>query len=174
MLACGVLGLLIAVAPGAQQAPAAEESPAAPAPGQQPGQGAQVHTGTASGLTIEARLEGLLADHQYARVAAELDQLPADDAKLFRGVLANRANDLKTSIELLEPLVDRVSASGDAGKEKLLREALAEDYLRLGDLGKAAAAYGALESRLGAHLTEDEQDAIEMPVKLLPLHCAAK
>lgn len=158
-----VLTLLMAGAAGAQQTPATS------APEQQPGQDAQVHTGTASGLTVDARLQGLLADHQYARVARELEQLPADEAQLYRGVLANRSNDLKTSIGLLEPLVDRVSASGDADREKLLRAALAEDYLRLGDLNKAASAYAALESRLGAKLTGDEQDAIEMPVKLLPL-----
>ena len=164
--ACGFL--VAAFCAAAQQTPSAGQQ-SGPAPGQQPGQGAQVHTGTVSGLTFDARLQGLLADHQYARIAAELDQLPAEDSKLYRGVLANRSNDSRKSIELLEPLVEHVSASGDTAKEKLLRQALAEDYLRLGDLNKAAVAYEALESRLGSNLSPDEQDAIEMPVKLLPL-----
>ncbi len=142
--------------------------PQAPA-AQQPGQGAQVHTGTTSGLTLDARIQNLLADHQYFRVQAQIGQLPPQLAQLYRGVLANRSNDLKASIQLLEPLVAEVTASGDVAHEKLLREALAEDYLRSGDWAKAAAAYATLESRLAAHLTTDEQDAIELPVKLLPL-----
>lgn len=144
-------------------------SPPQTPPAQQPGQGAQVHTGTSSGLSLDVRVQNLLADHQYFRVEAELKDLPPDEAQLYRGVLANRSNDLTASIKLLEPLIDKVTASGDVAHEKLLRETLAEDYLREGDWSKAAAAYGALESRLAAHLSSDEQDSIELPVKLLPL-----
>jgi hypothetical protein len=147
--------------PSAQQ-----PSPSAP---QQPGAGTQLQTGTSSGLTLDARIENLLADHQYSRVAAQLDQLPPQEAQLYRGVLANRANDLKLSVQLLEPLVDEVTASGDTAHEKLLRTALAEDYLRLGDWAKAATAYETLDARLHAKLTPDEQDEIEMPLKMLPL-----
>lgn len=142
--------------------------PSSPQP-QQPGAGTQVQTGTSSGLTLDTRMENLLADHQYARVAAQLDQLPPQEAQLYRGVLANRANDLKQSVQLLEPLVDAVTASGDTAHEKLLRTALAQDYLRLGDWAKAAAAYQSLDARLHAKLTPDEQDEIEMPLKMLPL-----
>ncbi|HKN19772.1 MAG TPA: aspartyl protease family protein [Terracidiphilus sp.] len=136
---------------------------------QQPGVGTQLQTGTSSGLTLDARIENLLADHQYSRVAAQLDQLPPQEAQLYRGVLANRANDLKQSVQLLEPLVDQVTASGDTAHEKLLRTALAEDYLRMGDWSKAAKAYQALDARLHAKLSTDEQDEIEMPLKMLPL-----
>ena len=148
------------------QAPAAPPSSSEP---QQPGAGTQVQTGTSSGLTLDARIENLLADHQYSRVAAQLDQLPPREAQLYRGVLANRANDLKQSVQLLEPLVDEVTASGDTAHEKLLRTALAEDYLRLGDWSKAAKAYQELDTRLHAKLSDDEQDEIEMPLKMLPL-----
>jgi hypothetical protein len=147
-------------------APPAQPSSAEP---QQPGAGTQLQTGTSSGLTLDARIENLLADHQYSRVAAQLDQLPLQDAQLYRGVLANRANDLKQSVQLLEPLVDEVTASGDTAHEKLLRTALAEDYLRLGDWSKAAKAYQSLDTRLHAKLSPDEQDEIEMPLKMLPL-----
>ncbi|MFP5250133.1 MAG: retropepsin-like aspartic protease, partial [Acidobacteriota bacterium] len=159
-----LMAVLVALPAPAQQAP----PPSAP-PAQQPGQGAQVHTGTTSGLSLDTRLQNLLADHQYSSVQAELGQLPPELAQLYRGVLANRSNDLKTSISLLEPLVDQVTASGDVSHEKLLREALAQDYLRSGDWAKAASAYATLESRLGAHLSADEQNQIEMPLKLLPL-----
>jgi len=159
------LAALLLATPAFAQSSATPQAP----PAQQPGQGAQVHTGTTSGLSLDARLQNLLADHQYFRVQAELNQLPPELAQLYRGVLANRSNDLKASIQLLEPLVAQVTASGNVAHEKLLREALAEDYLRSGDWSKAAAAYTTLESRLSAELSPDEQADLELPVKLLPL-----
>jgi hypothetical protein len=132
-------------------------------------QGAQVHTGVTSGLDTEARLQSLLADHQFLRIEAQLDQMPADEAQFYRGILANRKNDLKASVALLEPLAGKIAETGAAGQEKLLRRALAEDYLRLGEWAKAAKAYKTLETRVGSQLTADEQDELELPVKLLPL-----
>jgi hypothetical protein len=114
-------------------------------------------------------MQVLLADHQFLRLRAELDKLPPDEAQLYRGILANRDNDPRQSIEMLEPLVDKVTASGDAAHEKLLRKALAEDYLREGDMGKAVKAYQMLENRMQGKLSHDEQDEIELPLKLLPL-----
>lgn len=145
--------------------PAAQSAPAQ----QKPGAGAQLQTGTASGLNTDARLMNLLADHQYFRVQAQLGQLSPDQAQFYRGILANRSNNLKTSIQLLSPLVGEVTASGNVAHEKLLRFALAEDYLRLGDWAEAAQAYKTLDDRLHSSLTADEQDQIEMPLKMLPL-----
>jgi Aspartyl protease len=159
------LGTAVAVligGPGAR----AQQSPNAQ---QEPGAGAQLRTGTKSGLDADVRIQNLLADHQYFRVADELDQLPPADAQLYRGILANRNNNLQKSIALLEPLVASVDASGNVGQEKLLGKALAEDYLREGDWAKAAKAYQALETTVGSKLTADEQDEIEMPLKMLPL-----
>ena len=157
--------------PDAQQAtpqpPASEAEPSSAA--QQPGAGAQLRTGTSSGLDADTRLQNLLADHQYLGVQAQLSQLPPAQAQLYRGILANRSNHLEQSVQLLEPLVDQVTASGNTAQEKLLRKALAEDYLRLGEWAKAAQAYHALDDRLHAKLSSDEQDEIEMPLKLLPL-----
>ncbi len=62
---------------------------------QQPGAGAQVRTGVASGYDTDARLANLLAEHQYARIESELPQLPPQQAQLYRGILANRNNDVK-------------------------------------------------------------------------------
>ncbi len=172
-LMAGLAGLLTpsfaaqAPAPPEKQSPPKQETPA-----QQPGTGAQVHTGTSSGIDTDVRIENLLADHQYFRVADELDQLPPEQAQLYRGVLANRENNLRKSIGLLEPLIDKVAASGDPVHEKLLRKALAEDYLREGDLAKAAEAYKALDARVGGKLSGDEKDEIEMPLKMLPLAAA--
>ena len=144
--------------------------PAPPAQGESGG--AQVHTGVSSGLDTEARLQNLLADHQFLRIEAQLDQMPPEQAQFYRGILANRSNDLKTSIDLLEPLLDKVAASGNLPEEKVLRKTLAEDYLRIGDWAKAAKAYQALETRMQGQLSADEQDELEMPVKLLPLAAA--
>lgn len=157
--AIAVCALVLAVVPlyGQQTAP------------QQPAAGAQVYTGTSSGLDVETRLQNLLADHQFIRIEAQLGQLPPDEAQFYRGILANRKNDSKTSIQLLEPLVEKVTASGDKVREKLLRKALAEDYMRSGDWSKAATAYQTLSERLQAQLSSDEQDEIELPLKLLPL-----
>ncbi len=73
---------------------------------------------------------------------------------------------------MLAPLVDKVTASGNLAEEKILRKALAEDYLRSGDMGKAAKAYQALEDRLKSQLTPEEQDEIELPLKLTLLAAA--
>lgn len=145
--------------------------PQPPAP-QEPGAGAQVHTGTSSGLTGDSRIQNLLADHQFFRVQSELDELPPEQAQLYRGILANRNNNPKQSIQLLEPLVDKIASTGDSVHEKLARKALAEDYLRDGDFSKAAQEYKTLESRLDSTLTPDEKDEIEMPLKLAPLAAA--
>ncbi len=136
---------------------------------QQAGAGAQVRTGVASGYDVDSRLANLLAEHQYARIESELGQLPPQQAQLFRGILANRNNDVKKSLELLEPLVDSIAQTGRVIPEKLLRKTLGEDYLRQGDLAKSAAQYQALMSRIGDRLTTDELDEIELPAKLLPL-----
>src|SRR5579859_3505789 len=136
---------------------------------QKPGAGAQVHTGSSTGLDTDVRLMNMLADHQFIRLEAELDPLPPWQAQYYRGILANRSNDLKKSVAMLEPLVESISANGNVLREKVLRKTLAEDYLRMGDWAKAAAAYEALETRVGSKLTADEQDEIEMEVKMTPL-----
>ncbi len=128
-----------------------------------------MHTGTSSGPDSEARMQNLLADHQYLRMQAQLGDLPPDQAQFYRGILANRTNQLEQSVKLLEPLVDQVTASGDKTREKLLRITLAEDYLRLGDWDKAGQAFRDIDDRLHGALSSSEQDEIEMPLKMLPL-----
>lgn len=162
---------------GAQQAapqqPGSETQKPAAGDVQQPqGQSEQVHTGVSSGLDTVARLDALLTDHQFFRVEAQLDQMAPEQAQFYRGVLANRDNNPKKSIELLTPLVEKVAASGNVEQEKLLRKALAEDYLRTGDMARAAKAYQALEERLRGHLSPEEQEEIELPLKLAPLAAA--
>ncbi|HEY2858314.1 MAG TPA: retropepsin-like aspartic protease [Terracidiphilus sp.] len=149
---------------------AAQQAPSQPE--QQPGTGAQVHTGTSNGITVETRIRSLMTDHEYFQVADELDQLPPEQAQLYRGVLANKSNDAKKSIDLLEPLIDKVTATGNTADEKMLRKSLAEDYLREGDWAKAGKAYAMLQARLHDELSEDEKAEIEMPLKMAPLAAA--
>lgn len=166
--ATGLCLAIGATATLAQQTPTPEPQPQT----QEPGAGAQVHTGTSSGIETDARLQILLADHQFPELEKKLDALPPEQAQFYRGVLANRENDAARSIKLLEPLLDKVVESGDTAHEKLLRKTLAEDYLREGDMAKAAKAYEALETRLHEKLSADEQDEIEMPLKMAPLAAA--
>src|SRR5208337_4190410 len=106
------LSLAFAVAVLCAQKPPSAKKPGTTGP-QQPGSGAQVHAGTASGLDTDTRLMNMLADHQFIRLEGELDALPPWQAQYYRGILANRNNDTKKSIELLEPLVDSISATGN-------------------------------------------------------------
>ena len=141
------------------------QQPATPDAQQPQGQSEQVHTGVTSGLDTEARLEALLTDHQYFRIESELGEMAPEQAQFYRGILANRDNNPRDSIQLLAPLVEKVSASGNTEQEKLLRKALAEDYLRSGDMAKAARNYQSFAERMQGHLSPEEQDEIELPLK---------
>jgi hypothetical protein len=139
-----------------------------------------VRTGSLIGGALVNRMLALVADHQFPVIEQMLKDDSGGDASsltpeqktLFRGVLANRENRPEESIRLLEPLVDTVAASGNLPEEKLVRKALAEDYMRAGHMARAAQAYQALSQRLGSSLSHEEQDEIEMPLKLLPLAVA--
>jgi hypothetical protein len=168
-LAVCALALAAATALAQQSQTPAQDQPQQP---QEPGAAAQVHTGTNVGVEADTQLENLLADHQFLRLQSMLGTLPPQEAQFYGGILANRDNDPQKSIQMLEPLLNEVVASGDKAHEKLLRKALAEDYLREGSWSKAAQAYQALESRLSGTLTADEQAEIEMPLKMLPLAAA--
>ncbi|MGH9607392.1 MAG: retropepsin-like aspartic protease [Terracidiphilus sp.] len=150
------------------QTPAQAEQPKANPP-QEPGAGAQLRTGTSIGVDLDTRLQDLLANHQFAGIQAELANLPPREARFYRGILANHDNDSAASIELLEPLAAEVTAGGNFAQMVELRQSLAQDYLRLGDWAKAAGAYWTLATDLKGHLSTDEQDEIEMPLRLLPL-----
>jgi Aspartyl protease len=165
--------------PSSNPEPTPNQSPAP----QQPGTGAQVRTGSVVGngsvQDLMNRLGALLADHQFLEMEKLLQD--SDDAnggpakleparsQLFHGILANRENKPQESIRLLEPLVEQLKPDATGPEEKLLRKALAEDYLRTGDWAKAAAAYQKLNSTVGSSLSPSEKSEIELPLKLLPL-----
>ncbi|HTJ29046.1 MAG TPA: retropepsin-like aspartic protease, partial [Acidobacteriaceae bacterium] len=169
---CCVFASLAAGLPvKAQQAPA-ETS-------QQPGAGSQVQTGSVLGAgnqSLLSRIAALLNDHQYPEIErmvenADGGSLTTQQKQMVRGVLANRENKLEDSVKLLQPLVAELDRKKDAppAEEKLLRKALAEDYLRLGDFAAANQAYLEMEYRLASSMTQEERDDIELEVKLLPL-----
>jgi hypothetical protein len=148
---------------------------------QQPGTGTQVRTGSQFGeISFINRLSRLLGDHQFAEMQNLLDtpddaasgsaaRLTPEQKQLFRGVLANRNNKPQESIDLLEPLLAKIKSTDHPPEEKLLRKALAEDYLRAGDYKQANQAYLEYEYKFGGSLTPDERAEIELPVHLLPL-----
>ena len=150
--------------------------------GQQPGSSSQVQTGsvlgTGSNQSLLSRIAALLSDHQYPEIERMTEDsgdagtsLTPQQKQMVRGVLANRENKPEESIKLLQPLLDELERSKTAqpAEEKLLRKALAEDYLRMGDFSQANQAYLDLEYRLAASMMPEERDEIELPIKLLPL-----
>ena len=197
LLVFAISGSALISAQGQEQYPVApalpsEQSPPAPqTPGSSSGTdaAAQVRTGSKLGdiQDLVSRLSALLGDHRVPEMEKLLEEseqaAPASPGKLtepqtkfFRGVLANRENKPQESIQLLAPLVQELDApvatsalAGLGPQEKLLRKTLAEDYLRTGDWPKAAASYKALAAKLGADLTPDERQEMELPLKLLPL-----
>jgi hypothetical protein len=144
-----------------------------------------VQTGSVigGGASLVSRLVRLLGDHQFLEMERLLDEPEdasgddrgkegkptAEQRKVFRGVLANKENKPVESIQLLEPLLDQVIASGNVEEERMVRKTLAEDYLRAGDWAKAAVAYSAYQARAGSGLSAEEKDEIELPLELLPL-----
>jgi Aspartyl protease len=183
-------GLSVAVCQESAPQPA-QTTPANPAtpdttkpqqPSAQPGAGSQVQTGSVLGnggsQSLLSRLAALLNDHQYPDVEKMLDEADASgDAgrltpqqkQLYRGILANRDNKPEESIRLLQPLLDKIKSDEHPPEEKMLRKALAEDYLRISDWTAANQAYLELDYRLGGSMTPEERNEIELPVKLLPL-----
>jgi hypothetical protein len=149
---------------------------------QQTGSGSQVQTGSVLGSgnnqSLLSRIAALLSDHQYPEIERMAEDsgdgdgtLTPKQKQLVRGVLANRENKPEESVKLLQPLLDELERAKNApgAEEKLLRKSLAEDYLRMGDYAQANQAYLELEYRMAASMTPEERDAMELPIKLLPL-----
>ena len=157
-----------------------DQQPGAGNPGAgNPRAGSQVQTGSVLGAgnkSLMSRIAALLNDHQYPEIERMAEDsgdanLTPEQKQMVRGVLANRQNKLKESVKLLQPLVNELDRTKNTppAEEKMLRKALAEDYLRLGDFAAANQAYLEMENRLSASMTAGERDDIELEVKLLPL-----
>lgn len=171
----------------AQQQPTSEsqESPtkqnsAKQVPANSPSGEAGLHIATGSVIGDDAdrtqRMLNLIDDLQFHHLEQMLQTstdgqpaLPPAQRQFLRGILDNRENHPKASIQELAPLIDAIAASGNVTEEKLARQTLAEDYLRSGQLAKAAAAYQALDARMHNRMSQDERDDLEQPLKLLPL-----
>lgn len=187
LLAVAFFFLAATASLGAQQTPASPTLPANQNPqpstpaDKPPGEGAQVRTGGVIGNAADTtqRLMSLIADHQFSHLEQMLadaetgkTNLSDEQRQFLGGILDNRENRPRQSIQLLAPLIDSIARSGNVTEEKLARKALAEDYLRSGDLAHAAVAYQAYSARMAETLTPDEKDEIELPLKLLPLAVA--
>ncbi len=173
---CAGLALLPAHAQQAPAQPAEPEARQAPpeakpaqADAQQPGAGAQVHTGTSSGLEADDGCRTCWPTTSSSCWSRNWTNCRRNRPSSTGGILANRSNDLNNPSSCWSRWWTRWPPAATSAQEKLLRKALAEDYLRSGDWAKAAKAYQTLDARLQGQLSPDEQDEIEMPLKLLPL-----
>ncbi|HEY9127664.1 MAG TPA: retropepsin-like aspartic protease, partial [Acidobacteriaceae bacterium] len=177
---CVFAALAAGVLAAAQQTPPeTNQQPAPQAEAQNPGASSQVQTGSVLGAgnqSLLSRIAALLNDHQYPEIERMVEEagdggLTPQQKQMVHGVLANRENKLEDSVKLLAPLVAELDRTKNTppSEEKLLRKALAEDYLRLGDYAAANQAYLEMEYRLSSAMTAEERDDIELEVKLLPL-----
>ena len=155
--------------PAATPAPSQQSSPATPDQKPAPGTGTQVRTGSVVGNSsyedLIRRLSALLSDHQFLEMEKLLQdsdnaasdspaKLTQQQSQLYRGILANRENKPQESIRLLEPLVEQLKPDVSAPEERMLRKALAEDYLRAGEMAKANQAWLEFEYRFGGSLSQ--------------------
>jgi len=105
-----------------------------------------------------ARLQSLVETRQYLSLENGIasTRLEVAEAALFRGILANRRNRLRDSIDLLEPLAAKLAAAPASWREKELMTTLADDYSKTFEYARSEATFSKLLQRYGASLTKRE------------------
>src|SRR5258708_16613309 len=105
-----------------------------------------------------AHLQSLVETRQYLNLESGLasTRLEVADAALFRGILANRRNRLRNSIDLLEPLAAKLAAAPASWSAKELMTTLADDYSKTFEADGSDAMLSKLLQRYGASLTKRE------------------
>src|SRR5258708_2248654 len=105
-----------------------------------------------------ARLQSLVETRQYLSLENGIasTRLEVAEAALFRGILANRRNRLRNSIDLLEPLAAKLAAAPASWREKELMTTLADDYSKTFEYARSEAMLSKLLQRYGASLTKRE------------------
>jgi len=105
-----------------------------------------------------AHLQSLVETRQYLNLESGLasTRLEVADAALFRGILANRRNRLRDSIDLLTPLAAKLAAAPASWREKELLASLADDYSKTFEYARSEAMFSKLLQRYGASLTKRE------------------
>jgi Aspartyl protease len=103
------------------------------------------------------RLQSAVKNREYVMLESSIDwQLSADDAALFRGILANRKNRLQESIQLLAPMAPGLAAAPPAWREQELLKTLGDDYDKVFEYAKAETLFLALSKRYGRRLKSRE------------------
>jgi predicted aspartyl protease len=99
---------------------------------------------SAQASAVSTNLDALLADKDYPKLertfAAAAPTLSSPERDYFSGVLANRLNQARSSLQLLEPLLPGLLLAGPDRAEAALC-AVADDYAKLYRYSDAAATY---------------------------------
>lgn len=105
-----------------------------------------------------AQVQSLVETRQYLSLESGIanTRLEVADAALFRGILANRRNRLRDSIDLLDPMAAKLAAAPASWREKELLATLADDYSKTFEYARAEATFSRLLQRYGASLTKRE------------------
>lgn len=105
-----------------------------------------------------AQLQALVETRQYLSLESGIanTRLEVSDAAFFRGILANRRNRLRDSIDLLEPLAAKLAVAPASWREKELLASLADDYSKIFEYARSEATFAKLLQRYGAALTKRE------------------
>jgi hypothetical protein len=108
--------------------------------------------------TTGKRLEGLIKQKNYLELERSLDQiLRAEDASFFRGIMANRKNQVLESIKLLEPLLPKLARQPPSWREQELLRTLADDYSKSFDYAKSADTFARLLNRYDKTLPPEQR-----------------
>jgi hypothetical protein len=104
-------------------------------------------------------LQSLLDKKQYLELDMALRQgtIAQEDAVFFRGVLANRKNQVQQSIQILLPMARKLTHSAPSVRERDVLLTLADDYAKLFEYSKAEAEFAALLRRHGRSLNRKQR-----------------
>jgi predicted aspartyl protease len=121
------------------------------------------------------RLYSVVRNREYNVLESSIfdSQLSADDAALFRGILANRKNRLRDSIQLLAPMAPVLATAPPSWREQELMTTLGDDYSKVFEYGKAEAMFAALLKRYGRSLSGHERRTINERMREMQLLRAA-
>jgi predicted aspartyl protease len=107
-------------------------------------------------------LQTLLDNKQYPELEHRLEQgtrSPEDEA-FFRGIVANRKNQVQQSLHLLEPLAQKAATGRPSLREKEILSTLADDYTKTFAYAKAETAFATLLRRHGKSLSRKQRQDV--------------
>jgi predicted aspartyl protease len=110
-----------------------------------------------------ARLQAMVQNKDYLEFEQALGhaQLSPDESALFRGILANRKNRPEESIQLLEPLAQKLAAGPASWQEMEMLKSLADDYAKTFAYAKSENSFLALLRRYRTSLNQHERRTAE-------------